>query len=213
MDNKFGLNEREYAFLTAQIIACGDLDYLKINKERAFELLNIFFNTFSPDNVEADIFVNFIYRTVQNSLLAKQEAYSFEKLQLLPPFSEFGKKNLIQLLKFRQEKGIEAFENGFRRMFRDGWEEKKPEQEIIRILSGDGKTIETPVKFSTVEIQKRVTAEYWFITFQYGRENEDWTRGVHYSTIQPKTHKMISNWNIRLKDGQQLNIYFDTNRD
>jgi hypothetical protein len=212
MDNKLGLNEREYAFLTAQIIAGGDLSYLKINKDRALELLTVFFKRFVPDNVEADVFGNFIYRTVQNALLANR-AYSFEKLQLLPPFSEFGRKNLIQLLKFRQEKGIEAFENGFRRMFRDGWKEKKPKQEIIRILSGDGKTIETPVKFSTDEIQRRITAEYWFITYHYGREQEDWERGVHYSTVQPKTHKMISNWNIRLTDGERLNIYFDTNTD
>jgi hypothetical protein len=116
--------------------------------------------------------------------------YSFESFQLNPEFSDFGKKNFIQLLKFYQEKGVEAFENGFRRIFREGRQEKKPPPEIIRILSGDGETSQTPAKFSTADVAKRIRAEYWFITYNYGKENEEWKRGVHYSTVQPKTYKM-----------------------
>jgi hypothetical protein len=212
MENKLGLNEREFTFFTMQIIACGDLHLMKIGEDRALELLKALIEAFVPGDVEPDVFVNFIYRTVQNSMLSSQ-AYPFETLQQLPPFSEFGRKNLVQLLKFWREKGIEAFENGFRRMFRDGWKAKKPEQEIIRILSGDGKTMETPVRFSTAELEKRITAEYWFITYNYGKEREDWERGVHYSSMQPKTHQMISNWNITLTDGKNIGVYFDTNSD
>lgn len=210
MDNKLGLNDSEYAFFTAQIIACGDLHLLKVDKERALELLNKFFDAFVPPDFQAEDFVHYMYRTVQNSMLARQ-GYSFETLQRLPAFSDFGRTNLIQLLKFRQEKGTDAFENGFRRMFREGWQQKKPEQEIIEIISGDGASIETPVKFSTDEMQKRIAAEYWFITYNYGKENEDWQRGVHYSVVQPKTYKMISNWSIILGDGKNINVYFDTN--
>jgi hypothetical protein len=212
MVNELGLNEREHAYFTAQVIACGDFHIMKVDKEKALKLLNAFFDAFISNNIEPENFVNYIFRAVQNSMLAYQD-HPFETLQHFPPFSEFGKKNMIQLLKFRQEKGVEAFENGFKRMFRDGWEEKKPEQEIIRILSGDGKMIETPVKFSTDEIQKRITAEYWFITYNYGKEREDWERGVHFSTIEPKTHKMISNWNITLNDGKSIEVYFDANSD
>ena len=210
MDNKLGLNDREYAFFTAQIIGCGDLHLIQVDKERALELLNKFYDAFVPGNFEVEDFVHYMYRTVQNTMLTHQ-GYSFETLQQLPAFSEFGRKNLIQLFKFRQEKGVEAFENGFKRMFREGWEQKKPEQEIIKILSGDGKTIETPVKFSTADMQKRIAAEYWFITYNYGRENKDWQRGVHYSSAQPKTYRMISNWSITLKDGKPVGVYFDTN--
>lgn len=211
MDNKLGLNDREYAFFIAQIIACGDLHLMKVDQEKAFELLKIFFDTFVPDNFQAEDFVHYMYRTVQNTMLAHQ-GYPFETLQKLSAFSDFGRKNLIQLFKFRQEKGVEAFENGYRRMFRDGWQQKKPAQEIIRILSGDGTSIETPVRFSTAELQKRIAAEYWFITYKYGKENEDWEKGVHYSAAQPKTHKMISNWNITLNDGKNVGVYFDMNR-
>ncbi len=212
MDNKLGLNDREYAYFTAQIIACGDLHLMKIDQDRALNLLKMFFEAFVPNNIEPEVYANSIYNIVQNSMLANR-GYSFDVLQLNPAFSEFGKKNLIQLLKFYQEKGVEAFENGFKRMFRDGWQQKKPEQQIIRILSGDGQTIETPVKFSTDDVTKRIRAEYWFITYNYGKEQEDWERGVHYSVMQPKTSKMISNWNITLNDGKRENIYFDTNRD
>jgi hypothetical protein len=209
--DKLGLDERESAFLTAQIIGCGDLGLIEIDKNRAFELLDDFFERFAPDDVKPDDFVSFIYRTVQNSLLAFR-AFSFETLQQLPPFSEFGKKNLIQLLKFRQERGVEAFHNGFRRMFRDGWETRRPESEVIRVLGGDGKTIDTPVKFSTAEMVRRIAAEYWFIIYHYGKEREAWERGVHFSVSQPKTDRLISSWQITLADGENVRIYFDTDK-
>jgi hypothetical protein len=210
MDKSLGLNEREYVNFNAQTVACGDWHLLEIDQETAYKLLETFVEMFVPAHIETEDFVNYIYRTVQNSILAFR-GYPFETLQHFPPFSEFGKKNLMQLLKFHREKGIEAFENGFRRMFRDEWEERKPSPEIIKILSGDGQSIETPVRFSVDEIQKRIMAERWFITYHYGKEDEDWKRLVHYSTMQPKTQKMISNWNIRLNDGTTVGVYFDTN--
>jgi hypothetical protein len=212
MDNKLGLNDREYAYFTAQIIAGGDLHLMKIDKEKALKLFQAFIDAFVPNNIEPEVFVNSIYNIVQNSMLASR-GYSFESLQLIPAFSDFGKKNFLQLLKFYKEKGIEAFENGFKRMFREGWQQKKPPPEIIRILSGDGRTIENPVKFSTEDVARRIRAEYWFITYNYGKENEGWERGVHYSTIQPQTHKMISNWSITLSDGKNVSVYFNTNKD
>lgn len=208
--DKLGLDERESAFLTAQIIGSGDLGLLKIDRERAFELLSLFFETFAPDDVTPDDFVNFIYRAVQNSVLAGR-AFSFEKLQQLPPFSEFGKKNLIQLLKFRQERGVEPFENGFKRMFRDDWETRRPPPEVIRILSGDGRTLDTPVRFSAAELTRRMTAEYWFITYNFGKEREDWERGIHFTRPGREPDKLIGSWNITLKDGRFVAVYFDTN--
>jgi hypothetical protein len=208
MENKLGLDDREYAFFTAQIIACGDLHLLKVDKERALELLKKFFEAFVPQNIEPEVYVNSIYNIVQNSLLAHR-GYSFEVLQLIPAFSEFGRKNLAQLLKFYREKGVEAFENGFKRMFRDGWRQKKPAPEVVRILSGDGKTIETPVRFSTGDRARRMRAEYWFITYNFGKERTGWERGVHYSVIRPEKNELVSKWSIMLADGRTEYIYFD----
>jgi hypothetical protein len=212
MDNKLGLNEREYAFFTAQIIAGGDLHLMQVDRERALELLKMLVPAFISDEFAVEDFVRYMYRTVQDSMLAAR-GYPFETLQNLPAFSEFGRKNLIQLLKFRRERGVEAFENAFRRMFRDGWEERKPAPEVIGILSGDGKTIETPVKFSPADITKRIIAEHWFITYNYGRENRDWEHGVHFSSTRPDTGKMISSWNITLRCGPAVDVYFDAERD
>ena len=209
MDNKLGLDEREYAYLTAQIIVCGDWHLMKVDKERAFDLLKMFFEAFVPDNIEREVYVNSIYNIVRDSILAAK-SYSFEALQLIPSFSEFGRKNMIQLLKFYQEKGAGAFENAFNRMFREGWEERRPDPEIIKIQGGDGKTIETPVRFSTGDAARRIMAESWFIIYHYGEEHKDWERGVHYSVIQPNTNKLISNWNITLTGGEVVDVYFDT---
>lgn len=210
-NENLGLNKTESSYLTAQVIACGDWSSLKINTERAFEIFAMFCEAFVMKHIDGETFVKSIYDNVQNSLLTSQ-TFTFEVVQQLPPFSEFGRKNFTKLLKLYQEKGIEASKKEFKRIFRKGWEQKKPDQKTIRILSGDGKTIETPIKFSTKDVTKRVRAEYWFIASNYGKEDEDWQRGIHFSVIQPKTYKMISNWSISLSDGRNINVYFDTNR-
>jgi hypothetical protein len=202
MDQKLGLNRLELIYFTAQSIAAGEWEKLKLDRETAFGLLRSFCGKVLPDGIEPDVFAGSIYHTVQSAMLARR-GFDFETLQLFPPFSEFGRRNLTQLLTFYRAKGDEALENAFRRMFREGWETRRPPEEIV----------ETPVRFSTDDLEKRIRAEYWFVAFTYGKEDEQWKRGVHFTIAQPRTYSMISQWSITLKDGRAVNVYFDTNRD
>ena len=86
-------------------------------------------------------------------------------------------------------------------------------EDIIKILSGDGEAIESPVKFSTSDLMKRVRTESWYISYLFGKEGQNWERGIHYTTAQPETDKMISAWSVEFPDKTGKTIYFDTNRD
>jgi hypothetical protein len=80
-----------------------------------------------------------------------------------------------------------------------------PETTNPTILFGDGKSPETAIRFSSCEREERIRAEHDFICKEFGREWLDWERGIHFTTLE-----MQSNWNIRLKDGTRLAVYFDT---
>lgn len=85
--------------------------------------------------------------------------------------------------------------------------------DAVEILSGDGETIETPVKFAVLDVPKRIRAERNFIVEKYGSEGAEWEELSHYTVMQPKTYKMISQWVLRLASGETVSVYFDKNRD
>jgi hypothetical protein len=112
-----------------------------------------------------------------------------------------------------KEGGEESLKLVFNHIFSQGWEERRPQQNIIKIMSGDGETIENPVKFSTTDLMKRVRAESWYMSYLFGKEGQNWEKGMHFTTSQPDTYKMISAWNAAFPDGTSKTIYFDTNKD
>lgn len=75
----------------------------------------------------------------------------------------------------------------------------------IHILSGDGDSPETPIRFSTSTVQLRVAAERDYIRERFGMENVDWTRGMHFSRFD-----QISQWNIDLSDSTHRAVFFST---
>ena len=80
-----------------------------------------------------------------------------------------------------------------------------PDEELI--ISGDGKTPETAVKFRPCRLLTRVVRERRFICEQYGIENEDWKQGMHYTSLDRQ-----SVWVIDLADGTNCKVFFDTSQ-
>ena len=80
-----------------------------------------------------------------------------------------------------------------------------PDEELI--ISGDGKTHKTAVKFRRCRLLMRVARERRFICEQYGIENEDWRQGTHFTSNDRQ-----SVWVIDLKDGTSRKVYFDTSQ-
>lgn len=80
-----------------------------------------------------------------------------------------------------------------------------PHEELI--ISGDGKTPKTAVKFRPCRLLMRVARERQFVTERFGNENSDWRRGMHFTTPDPH-----SVWVIELADGTTQSVYFDTSQ-
>lgn len=72
------------------------------------------------------------------------------------------------------------------------------------IVSGEGDTIGTPIRFTPCDIRTRVKAERRYICERFGIEHIDWRERMHYT--RPGN---ISDWIIELADGENRSVYFD----
>ena len=75
------------------------------------------------------------------------------------------------------------------------------------IISGDGKTSKTAVKFHPCRLLTRVARERQFVTEHFGKENSDWRKEMHYTSTNQQ-----SVWVVELADGTQQKVYFDTSQ-
>ncbi|MBK8465840.1 MAG: hypothetical protein IPL32_08415 [Chloracidobacterium sp.] len=73
------------------------------------------------------------------------------------------------------------------------------------IISGDGKTPKTAINFKPCRLLTRVARERQFVNDQFGKENVDWRKELHYTSTNRQ-----SVWVIELADGAKHKIYFDT---
>ncbi len=205
------LTEYEMSGLVISTVACGQWETLGLSKNEASNLIKDFCKNIYPNNKAEDV-AKSVYHSTQNGMMAFRKD-DFYTIQGEPPFSDFGRENLIKLINAWDEGGEESLEQLFNQIFSQGWKERITQQQTIKILSGDGESIENPVKFTINDIEKRVRAENWYLNYQFGKEGQNWERGIHCTTFQPNTYKIISAWSIEFPDGTTKNIYFDTNRD
>ena len=64
---------------------------------------------------------------------------------------------------------------------------------------------ETAVRFQPCRIADRIAAEREFISSLYGTEVIHWTEEMHFTSFD-----LQSVWLIKLADGTQLHVYFET---
>src|SRR5687767_15081269 len=124
------------------------MESCKSEKESALGYLRNFLEFFPKDDSLAEKVFEKAY-FINQSLLMASKADTFENLQTLPPFNEFGKQNLIEIISTSIPGGQTALDEAFENIFNDGWEKRQPQAEIIRILQGDGESMDTAVKFSS----------------------------------------------------------------
>jgi hypothetical protein len=79
-----------------------------------------------------------------------------------------------------------------------------PDIHLPTIVSGNGDTIETAVRFTPCDIPTRVKAERRYISERFGIEGADWQEKMHFT--RPG---FISDWIIELADGTNRSVYFD----
>ena len=73
-----------------------------------------------------------------------------------------------------------------------------------KILSGDGLSSETAVKFEPCRLADRVAAERRFVSSSYGAENIHWTEWMHFTSMD-----FQSVWSIKLADGTERSVFFE----
>jgi hypothetical protein len=203
-----GLNDNELALLVVFIVASGDWEANGISRIDAFNSLADVCKILAV-NDNLDRTAEGFALSCQNALMAFRRD-SFEVIQKEPPFQSYAIANLKSLANSwaigQEAKMLENFTS----IFADQ-RYKETAKPILKIVSGDGKTIDSPVKFSDCTIEIRGKCECWFINYTLGYESQDWYRGSHFTTSRESDGLGISLWEVSLPDGSSRSFYFDTN--
>jgi hypothetical protein len=125
-----GLTESERYCLVASSVLCGKWQSVGLNREEALNLIKGFFNDINS-TAEPEETAKSIYYPTQNALMAFRKD-DFYTIQNEPPSSEFGLENLVKFLTTWKEGVEESFKLVFNHIFSQGWEERRPQQDIIK---------------------------------------------------------------------------------
>ncbi len=113
MTELFGLTGDQLIYFKAQTIASGSFSVFKMNEEDALEYFKKLCRSLLFDKMEARTHSYAFYLRCQNRIF-EQENLPFEFLYTLPPFSEFGRRNITQLLLAWEVGGETTLEGKFR---------------------------------------------------------------------------------------------------
>jgi hypothetical protein len=103
----------QLVFFKAQTIASGSFIVFKMNEKDALEYFKKLCRSLLFDEMEAKTHSYAFYLRCQNRIF-EQENLPTEFLYTLPPFNEFGRRNITQLLLAWEEGGETALEGKFR---------------------------------------------------------------------------------------------------
>jgi hypothetical protein len=150
-----------------------------------------------------------IFAPIQTFLMA-QRAADFLSIQLDPAFSTFAQSNLERLYLAYLREGEAGFRRAWSSVFRSGWESHRPSESIVVCEGGDGRSEEDAVvlKPGDEDPETAVRAEYWYLSYVYGRRNSDW-RKIQQDLIAGQNGKKYDDLLIELSNGERLNIFFD----
>ena len=150
-----------------------------------------------------------IFMPIQTFLMA-QRADSFLSIQLDPAFSKFAQGNLKQFYAAYLREGESGFRRESSRVFSSGWELHRPSESIVICKGGDGRSEECAIVLNAGDEDPvtAVTAEYWYLSYVYGRMNSDWRKTLQ-TLIRGKNGKRYDDLLIELSNGERLNIFFD----
>jgi len=210
-ESRRGLSSHELNCLVTCTIACGSWDTVGLDRAEALKALESFCPWALQERTPPEQ-ASGVFRDAQMGLMGFRRNY-FEIIQFEPPFQEYGLNNLSKLFLAWAFNGKTALEYEFEQIFEAPDDGKHAKQAPIKILSGSGETIDSPIKFSTSEMNQRIRAEFWYVNYLFGYQEEYWEEEMHMTTFHPVNFKTISLWKIRLRDGSKRSIYFDTNSD
>jgi hypothetical protein len=191
-------------------VACGNLEKINLGEKEAYELLGTFLKQTSSGQDDGSLRIDgFIART-QDALMAyRKEDFLF--IQSEPPFRPYARSNLQEFAGLWREHRTEEVRRRYSAIVRNRGQER-PTYEPIRILSGKGESPVDPIKFSTDKLEERIRAENWYMNYLFGPRETFWNEILHKTTTDPGGTRLLSAWDVELRDGSRKSIYFDTGR-
>lgn len=156
----------------------------------------------------ANDFVKDLFYEAQRSLMAYR-LDDFEYIQLESPFRDKAVERAEKIVAAFESKGVGGIESEVDRLLAPV-EKEYDSHSCIRIVGGDGLTADSAIVFSPTTVLRRGRAEFWYINYLFGYENEDWFRDGHMTIPDASYEGLLSSWDIRVKDGSQSQVYFST---
>ena len=187
--------------LMATAAADGRWDWLGLSEDQACDWLMTFTHGLKGEPNKA---VKSIWLITCNTLMAHRKS-SFETIQLEPPFSLFGLRNMKQLAVSYRVGSAGAFKSTWAEIFGLGWKERKPKHAVVTIAGGPGDSPGTAVLIRGGDSETRVNAEYWYLYYLYGRT---WKCGTQMLTTPDEHGRRFDKLQIQFLNGERW-IYFD----
>lgn len=196
------LTDAELYLVTTTYFAAGDCKPL--TEAEGKEALLKFIRNSKDSGFD---YVRSVFVQAQNATMAIGEK-SFTEMQKLPPFSQFGLMNMVALQDAWLKKGDEGFETEWQRIFASGWQKGVIPNRIIGLTGGPGDCEDTAFRVHAPDVEMRITAEYWYLYYTYGRRDVDWEYYSQALTPVDELGRSFDIIEIKLPNGEIKPTFF-----
>jgi hypothetical protein len=142
---------------------------------------------------------------LQQRLMSLQRG-TFEEIQQESPFSRLAQHNMESLLRAWKKDREAGFALAWETAFRVGWEAAREAQDQIQIIGEGGDCEERALEVKGApDRHTRVAAEWWYLYRTFGN---NWTPGMHFTTVPNAGRAGFSVHNITVLPNAQRRVYF-----
>ncbi len=205
---RFDFSQEELAAFGTTFFLVGRWrDLVETEKEAADWVLGITRNVTQQTSSDRDA-VQSLFFPLQMLLMARRSS-DFCSVQNEPAFSTSGHRNFRRLHHAFRRAGESGFADQWRRIFPGEGELSVPQNQIISYRGGSGDSKDTAILLSTSEPPLMVSAEHWYLSYQFGRQNQQWSKAMQALLRRDQNGKMYDVIEIDLTDGARKSVYFD----
>jgi len=191
---QFALTEHELALLAATKAVSESFAMLGGSEDQRMDYVQVLIASLKEHEDHAS--VRDIFSSMQHTLMAYRKD-SFEEIQQEAPFSNFALQNMMQLELQWLTGGKRGFDEEWRRIFAQGWENSVAKQSPVRISGGPGVSRDTAFIVHAPDPCTRIAAEHWLSKFLFGK-----------CSIGNRLYETYDVLDLDLSDGSSRELFF-----
>lgn len=196
-----GLSELQLASLAVWFAAIGQWSHAGLSEAEACSFVMHFFKCLKPPHKNA---LRGNYVSLQNTFMAMRKG-TFEAIQLEPPFSRFGRRNMKALLRGWLWGQEAEFTSTWAEIFPSGWDAKVSPELPVHVIESSGDDAESAIQILSHDAEDKINGEYWYLHYRYGT---GWQVRMQTSTPPDANGCRFDILDIRFDGGNRRKFYF-----